>query len=450
MGQQTCEACNTYNMLKLTRHLYGWSGEARYFDTYERAHLNHMMSQQDPATGMVSYFSPLASGFGRKHSTPENDFWCCVGSGMETHAKHGDSIYWQGKSTTGADRVLINLYYASSLDWAEKSFKLDMETAFPYEDTVTIRVSAAPQKNTPELALRVPYWCPAPQVTRNGQALNLTAQNGYLILSDLKAGDTLNVRLPMQIHSEAMPDDDRLIAFLNGPLVLAADLGPVSAPWTGVDPVIIADSEKDVLHPALEGAAQTFSAAEKSFPAPLTLRPYFDQHHNRTAVYFRRFGVAEWPAAQAAYQAEARAKADMDARTIDDIRLGEQQPETDHNFKGADSTSVITHINMRGRMVNGYFEFDMRVQPGPLMLYVSYNGADRKHEIHIHIDGQPLTVETLDGEPTSQLNVKTYALPETMTRGKDHVRVRFDAPTSQWTTVYECRILKANTTTTTT
>jgi DUF1680 family protein len=87
LGQQTCECCNSYNMLKLTRHLHAWSGEARYFDFYERAHLNHILSQQDPETGMFTYFSPLASGYARGHSTPTDSFWCCVGTGMENYAK---------------------------------------------------------------------------------------------------------------------------------------------------------------------------------------------------------------------------------------------------------------------------------------------------------------------------------------------------------------------------
>jgi len=437
LGQQTCEACNTYNMLRLTRHLYGWSGDATYFDFFERAHLNHIMSQQDPATGMVSYFSPLASGFGRKHSTPENDFWCCVGSGMESHSKHGESIYWRS-----GDRVLVNLYYASSLDWSETGARIEMETAFPYADSVTIRVTGAPKKPV-SLGLRVPYWCAAPELARNGQAVPASPQKGYLLLDKLKAGDIITLRLPMAVHSETMPDDDRLIAFLNGPLVLAADLGPVSAPWSGIDPVVIGDGNDGILVPALEGAAQTFTAGDRSYPSPLTLRPWFDQHHNRTAVYFRRFTATEWPAAEAAYRAEAREKSEMEAHTLDVIRLGEQQPETDHNFKGDDSTSVITHINTRGRIVNGGFQFDLRTGPGPLVLYVTYNGADHNKDIHILIDGQPFTIETLPGEPSSQLQTKTYPLPEALTAGRDHVTVRFEAPQWQWTTVYEIRMLKA-------
>ena len=104
--EQTCEHCNTYNMLKLTRHVYSWTPDASYFDYYERAHLNHVMAAQDPATGGFTYMTPLMTGSRRGYSSPSRDaFWCCVGTGMESHSKHGDSIFWEGDGT-----LLVNLY----------------------------------------------------------------------------------------------------------------------------------------------------------------------------------------------------------------------------------------------------------------------------------------------------------------------------------------------------
>jgi uncharacterized protein len=212
LDQQTCEACNSYNMLRLTRHLYGWNGDAAYFDFYERAHLNHIMSQQDPATGMFTYFTALAPGMGRVHSSPTEDFWCCVGSGMESHAKHGESIYWKR-----GDAIAINLYYASTLRAPEAH--LDIDTAFPLGDDVRITVTKPPRK----LALRVPSWCAAPLCRVNGRAAG-TREDGYIMLTRLKAGDRIDLSLPMPLRVEAMPDDANLVAFLSGPLVLAGDL----------------------------------------------------------------------------------------------------------------------------------------------------------------------------------------------------------------------------------
>src|SRR3546814_20960075 len=83
--EQTCESCNTYNMLKLTRHLFSWAPEARLFDFYERAHINHMLAHQNPETGGFAYMVPLLSGSHRSFSSDLDDFWCCVGTGMAPH-----------------------------------------------------------------------------------------------------------------------------------------------------------------------------------------------------------------------------------------------------------------------------------------------------------------------------------------------------------------------------
>ncbi|MGZ5480051.1 MAG: beta-L-arabinofuranosidase domain-containing protein, partial [Candidatus Aminicenantales bacterium] len=105
LGRESHESCCTYNMLKLTRQLFAAEPRARYFDYYERAHLNHMLAHQRPRDGAFAYMVPLMSGTAREWSLPFDSFWCCVGTGMETHAKHGDSIFWEGDGT-----LFVNLF----------------------------------------------------------------------------------------------------------------------------------------------------------------------------------------------------------------------------------------------------------------------------------------------------------------------------------------------------
>ena len=73
LTDDTCEACNTYNMLKLTRELWTLepANSSHYFDFYEHALLNHLLGQQDPAShhGHVTYFTPLKAG-GRRGVGP--------------------------------------------------------------------------------------------------------------------------------------------------------------------------------------------------------------------------------------------------------------------------------------------------------------------------------------------------------------------------------------------
>ena len=94
LGPNTTETCNTYNMLKLTRHLFEWDPRVEYADYYERALINHILASQNPETGMMCYYLPLRSGSRKVYNSFDNDFWCCTGTGVENHAKYGDSIYF--------------------------------------------------------------------------------------------------------------------------------------------------------------------------------------------------------------------------------------------------------------------------------------------------------------------------------------------------------------------
>ncbi|MGH8722258.1 MAG: beta-L-arabinofuranosidase domain-containing protein, partial [Burkholderiales bacterium] len=151
--EQTCESCNTYNMLKLTRLLYAAEPRAAWFDYYERAHLNHILAQQRPSNGMFAYMVPLMSGAAREWSEPIDSFWCCVGTGMESHSRHGDSIFWQQGET-----LFVNLYIPAELHWKERGARLALETGYPFDERVQIRVDAVGAPREFEIALRLPAW----------------------------------------------------------------------------------------------------------------------------------------------------------------------------------------------------------------------------------------------------------------------------------------------------
>jgi DUF1680 family protein len=217
----TAECCCSYNMLKLTRHLYGWSGEPGYFDYYERALYNHRIGTIQPKTGYTQYYLSMTPGAWKTFNTEDQSFWCCTGSGVEEYSKLNDSIYWRDE-----DGVLVNLFIASELDWAEKGFKLRQETKFPEQPSTLLTVTAA--KPAPlAMKLRIPAWTRAATVKLNGKAIDVTPTPGsYLTLTRAwKAGDKVEMTLPMHLSVEAMPDDPKTQAFLYGPIVLAGELG---------------------------------------------------------------------------------------------------------------------------------------------------------------------------------------------------------------------------------
>src|SRR5579872_61546 len=217
----TEECCCSYNMLKLTRHLYQWTADPRYFDYYERSMLNMRLGTIQPETGHTQYYLSLTPGAWKTFNTEDNSFWCCTGTGVEEYSKLADSIYWHD-----GEGVYVNLFVASELNWTEKGFKLKQETRFP-ESGATILTIASEKPVQTTVRLRIPEWAAGAAVKINGKKLEASSSPGsYLALSRAwKNGDRIELTLPLQLRAESMPDDPKQQAFLYGPLVLAGDLG---------------------------------------------------------------------------------------------------------------------------------------------------------------------------------------------------------------------------------
>ena len=218
----TAECCCAYNMMKLTRHLYGWTGDPRYFDYYERTLLNHRLGTIHPSTGSTQYYLSLTPGAWKTFNTEDKSFWCCTGSGVEEYSKLTDSIYWRDEQG-----IYVNLFIPSELNWTEKGLRLKQETKFP-EQPRTVLVVSVDKPVQLALRLRMPSWLQTGgSVKINGRAIEASASpGGYLTLARTwKTGDRVELELPMHLHVEAMPDDPKLQAFLYGPIVLAGDLG---------------------------------------------------------------------------------------------------------------------------------------------------------------------------------------------------------------------------------
>jgi uncharacterized protein len=218
----TAECCCVYNMLKLTRQLYQWSGDPRYFDYYERVLLNHRLGTIRPKTGATMYYLSHTPRAWKTFGTEDDSFWCCTGTGVEEYSKLGDSIYFRDD-----DGLYVNLFVPSELNWREKNLSLRQKTTFPEESGTTLSISVAkPTQLT--LRLRMPAWLASDASLKlNGKALDISAGPGsYLAVSRVwQNGDRVELALPMSLRAEAMPDDRTLQAFCYGPLVLAGDMG---------------------------------------------------------------------------------------------------------------------------------------------------------------------------------------------------------------------------------
>jgi DUF1680 family protein len=218
----TQEDCTTHNMLKLTRHVFGWTADPACADYYERALFNGILGSQHPRDGEKLYYVNLAAGLWKLFGTPGHDYWCCTGTMSESFSRLGDSIYFHDDAG-----VYVNLFIASELDWSERGVRLVQETRFPEEDRTTLRVHASKPIRF-ALRVRVPYWATrGGTATLNGRALEGFATPGsyYVFDRTWRNGDRLEVSLPMNLHMHPMPDDPTLQAVMYGPLVLVGRLG---------------------------------------------------------------------------------------------------------------------------------------------------------------------------------------------------------------------------------
>jgi hypothetical protein len=221
LAWSNAECCVAYNLMKLQRHVFSWTGDARWMDAYERTLFNSRLGTQN-SQGLKQYFFPLAAGYWRAYNSPEESFWCCTGTGAEEFAKFTDTIYFRRSGD-----IYVNQFIPSTLDWKEEGFVLEQVTQFPREQGTTLKIkSSRPGMRT--IHVRIPHWTTEEALVKiNGTPLEAMADPGsYLaIRKTWQEGDTIGISLPMEVREERLPGDDSVTAALYGPLVLAADLG---------------------------------------------------------------------------------------------------------------------------------------------------------------------------------------------------------------------------------
>lgn len=288
----TGETCCTYNMLKLGKHLFCVSPDSKIFDYYERGLYNHILAQQNPETGMVIYFLPLATGTHKVYSTPENSFWCCVGSGFENHAKYAESVYFKGSDKNS---LYVNLFIPTRLDWKDTGLKLRQENNFPAEPSTSLIIENSVSKPL-DIKIRYPEWADNITVRLNGKKQNLKkSDDGYITLNrKWKRGDKVDVDFDFALRIEESPVDNLGTVFF-GPILLAARLGTegMNSPAPTSDPALYNDYYTyDYNIP--EGIEKTLDLEKISEVSPLKwvtsegviLEPIYDVHGERHQIFW--------------------------------------------------------------------------------------------------------------------------------------------------------------------
>jgi len=444
------ETCNSYNMLKLTEDLFRVNPRAEYTDYYERTMFNHILSTQHPDHGGYVYFTPVRPRHYRVYSAPNEGMWCCVGSGMENHGKYNQFIY-----THNSDSLYLNLFVESELNWREKGIKIIQETDFPDEEQTSLRIAEG--KGSFTLMVRYPSW-----VSRGAMRIIINGKNhafsegpsSYIAINrNWKKGDKINIKLPMHLSVERMPNVNHYVAIMYGPILLGArtgkeDLAGLVADdgrWSHIAggerlpvdkaPVIVEGSEKDILTKLtrIEGKNMAFSASDLNIvnPSGLVLEPFFRIHDERYIVYWMWLNDSQYRNHLDSLSAVEAERIDLQRRTVDFVAPGEQQPEADHLIEKQNSGTGNTQDEFwRDARNGGSFSYLMSTNSETgLSLMVRYWGAEwGNRKFSIFIDDALLITEDNTGRwnRSSFFNIE-YPIPDEMLNGKKSVRVKIEA-----------------------
>jgi len=449
---RTAETCNVYNMLKLTRRLFAIAPEVRYAEFHERALFNHILASMDPQDGRTCYMVPVGRGVRHEYSNMFGSFTCCVGTGMESHALHGDGIYYES-----GDRLWVNLYVPSTAEWKAAGVNLTMETDFPEGESATLKLKLkAPKQFT--LAMRRPGWAAEGfSVKVNGKAVEQLPEPGsYVELNRTwHSGDEVALTLPKTLRLEPLPDNPRRAAIMWGPLVLAGDLGPENQKelkrdtltWQLKVPVFVA-AERPVaewLKPVPDKPGQ-FRTEGVGRDEDVDFMPFYRLHRRTYAVYWDLFTPAQWAQKKAQYAAVEQRHRRLEAATVAFAQPGEMQPERDFNYQGEDSRPVRV-MGRAGRRGKKWFSFDLPVEPQhPMALVVTYNHDEwRKRTFEILIDGKLLKEQTVQRRGPQRFFDVEYPMPAEMVKGKTKVTVRFRATGgNEIAAVFGIRMIRAD------
>ena len=452
---RTAETCNVYNMIKMSRTLFSLNPEIRYADFHERALFNHILASQDPEDGRVCYMVPVGRGVQHEYQQKFEDFTCCVGTGMESHALHGYGIYYES-----GDKLWVSLYVHTRANWEAKGVQLEMNTDFPLGESASLKITAkSPKRFT--LALRRPYWAGAGfSVKVNGQAQqDLPKPDSYVeITRTWKSGDTVELVLPKTLRKEPLPDNTERFALMWGPLVLAGDLGAETfrerdgEGWrvTGKAPVLVAASQsvENWLKP-VAGKPGTFLTSGVGLATDITFVPFYQLPRRKYAIYWDMFTPEEWKKESEAYAAEEEKQKKLEAATVAFAQPGQMQTERDFNQQGEESSPVQLE-GRYGRRGTKWFSFDLPVEAGhPMGLVVTFsNDARRNGSFDVLVDGKKVGEYATERRSPEQdvrfLDVE-YAIPPELIEGKQKVTVRFEAsPGSDIPGAFGIRIVRAD------
>ena len=463
------ESCNTYNMLKLTEDLNRVKPNGMYGDFYETAMFNHILSAQHPLHGGYVYFTSARPRHYRNYSAPNEAMWCCVGTGMEDHGKYGQFVWTHDKGVKAEnDALYVNLFVASELNWKDRKMVIRQQTAFPYAESSVVEVAKG--KGTFILKVRKPSWCENFTVKGVGFDADSYEENGFVCMKrKWKKGDQVKISMPMHAYIKPMINVPQYVAIMYGPILLGMKTGTEDMRGLIADdsrfgqyaggkklaldeaPILLPKHLDDIakdLKP-VPGKPLHFKLATRMENAiDGELQPFFEIHDSRYMMYWLALGENDYKAYMQKLADEEKARQALEARTVDKVNPGEQQPETDHNMEADVTERGNTEgVFFRDARDGHFFSYLMQTKGETnLSLQLKFWGQDewRTSEFDIYVNDKLLcSVNNSHRWRTTQFKTVDYAIPSEFVKGKKEIRVKFVAHKGkQVGQIYGVRLVK--------
>lgn len=415
-GSSTCETCNTYNMLKLSRELYKLTRDKKYMDYYENTYINAILSSQNPETGTTMYFQPMAPGYNKVFNRPHDEFWCCTGTGMENFSKLGDTMYFTEQSD-----VYVNMYFSNTFAFEKQNLKLTQKANIPNEDEVMVSVAAldgAEVAAGTNLKFRIPDWVAGEaSILVNGEKLAAdSGESGYVTVADVKDGDVIKLTFPMEVRAYATQDNQAFVAFRYGPVALSAALGTNNIEASSPNGILVRVGTKDstcqtvitvqnmTVEEWLSNVKENLVRIEDSEDgkvqfklnntdsADLIYTPHFMRYKERYGLYM----MLEEPGSEAG-QNRIRDKKERlreEEMALDTLtNFDENNSEFAKNLQyEKSSTGSFNGRLYRDAQKDGWFSYDLQINPGSERNYLkcTWFSGDKGRNFGLYINGEKL------------------------------------------------------------
>ena len=198
----------------------------------------------------------------------------------------------------------MNLFIPSVLRLQPGS-SLTQTTQFPDEPRTKLQWKTdRPIETT--IRIRHPHWCRTATVKLNGKLFLESRQaSSYIELKRVwHDGDVIELELPMELRAVPIPGNERIVAFVYGPVVLAGALGRegiapggditvnerlygavLNTPFT--PPTLVGDSSTLVAQARPAEPPLCFDIPARGAATSVRLVPYYKIAHERYATYWK-------------------------------------------------------------------------------------------------------------------------------------------------------------------